>query len=81
MPDKECCECTYWLPFDGHINFGYCRFNPPTIPNGTVDVTPPNGTQKNVTLCVWPVTEQSNYCAQFKQATVPAKTEYNESWG
>ncbi|WP_243367921.1 hypothetical protein [Fundidesulfovibrio soli] len=80
MEDHTCGKCLYWLPFDGHTQRGYCRLNPPCVPDEHSGRMLPDGSGRIVKRCQWPVTEQEQYCAQFKQAAGQATKGGAELW-
>ena len=80
MGDCTCGECRYWLLIDGNGKLGYCRFNPPSIPDESSGRALPDGSGVVVKRCNWPVTRQAQYCAQFKRAEGPSTEAGSELW-
>jgi hypothetical protein len=80
MADYNCGECKYWLLIADNDSLGYCRFNPPSIPEESSGRQLPDGSGRIVKRCNWPVTKQAQYCAQFKQAKGPSTNVGLELW-
>jgi len=78
MSDYGCGKCAYWLLIDGTAHLGYCRFNPPCVPDEHSGHMLSNGSGIIVKHCNWPVTKQDQYCAQFKRAKAPSTKEGSE---
>jgi len=76
MEGKECGECYFWEPIDGHANLGHCRrFPPQSVEEESLENQ--NGKIK-IMRGSWPVTEQPAWCGEFKQTDKPFKSVYED---
>ena len=68
-PEKKCCNCRHWSKrgvLAGSRKEGYCRANPPVVPN-------------NDDIGRWPVTYGDDWCGEFEPPFLDLESSTNDN--